>query len=154
QVAAIAGNGSRMMGVLEVGDAPFTFTYSPQQRRLYVGHLGSRKVYVIRDTVSGIEEHTASARRHCPLLVVRPNPFRLQTRIAIGRLEHFPEGLEVHSCDGRLVARLAVADRKGGSTQYQWDGRDLDGCEAPAGIYLVAPVRGPGMAVQVVKTEG
>jgi hypothetical protein len=56
QVAVIAGNGSGMLSVLPVGDRPFCFAAAPRRRRLYVGHLNCSKVYVIRDTVSGISE--------------------------------------------------------------------------------------------------
>ena len=66
QVAVIAGNGSRMLGVLQVGDCPHSFAAAPRHRYLYVGHLGSGKVYVVRDTVSGIAE-TPDPERAEPL---------------------------------------------------------------------------------------
>jgi hypothetical protein len=57
QVAVIAGNGSRMLDVLQVGDYPYCFAAAPRHRRVYLGHLASSKVYVIRDTVTGVAEH-------------------------------------------------------------------------------------------------
>jgi YVTN family beta-propeller protein len=55
-VAVLAGDGSRVVGLMPVGLSPFSLALAPDYGRLYVGHLGSRYVYVIRDTASGIEE--------------------------------------------------------------------------------------------------
>jgi hypothetical protein len=62
QVAVIAGNGSRMLDVLQVGDYPFCFAAVPRRRRLYVGHLNCNKVYVIRDEVGIAESGRYSGR--------------------------------------------------------------------------------------------
>ncbi len=56
QVTVIAGNGSRMLEVLRVGERPYCFAAAPRHRRLYVGHLNCGMVYVIRDTVTAIAE--------------------------------------------------------------------------------------------------
>jgi hypothetical protein len=63
-----------------------------------------------------------------------PNPFRHALRIDLpdaGRHQ-----VSVYQCTGRLVHRAEA------SATLEWDGHDLSGAEAPAGLYLVR-VAGP-----------
>lgn len=63
-----------------------------------------------------------------------PNPFRNALRIDLpdaGRHQ-----ISVYQCTGRLVHRAEA------SATLEWDGHDLSGAEAPAGLYLVR-VAGP-----------
>ena len=55
-----------MLAVLQVGDYPYCFATAPRVRRVYVGHANTSRVYVIRDTVSGIAE-TPGPERAEPL---------------------------------------------------------------------------------------
>lgn len=73
-VSVITGDGSRVVTTLRVGADPFCFALAPGFHRAYVGDLGGRWVYVIRDTASGMQEQPP----FCPsaaALRARPNPF-------------------------------------------------------------------------------
>ncbi|MFO7675922.1 MAG: YncE family protein, partial [bacterium] len=56
EVSVLSYDGSQLLTTLPVQDAPFELAYSPRSRRLYVSHLNSRQVYVIRDEAGGIAE--------------------------------------------------------------------------------------------------
>lgn len=66
-----------------------------------------------------------------------PNPFVSRTVITIRTGSLHPEArkLDLFSADGRLVRQLDPVEQVG-NIQYEWDGSDRAGSEAPAGIYL------------------
>jgi len=55
-VAVVNSDGSELTVEVPVQSSPFSLALSPQQHRLFVGHLNSPFVYVIRDEVGGIAE--------------------------------------------------------------------------------------------------
>jgi YVTN family beta-propeller protein len=55
-VSVMAGDGSHIIKTLQVGNYPFVFAQVPRHNRLYVGHLGTSFVYILRDTTAGVEE--------------------------------------------------------------------------------------------------
>jgi hypothetical protein len=71
----------------------------------------------------------------------RPNPFNPMTSIRY-RIESAPNGgllpvrLEVFSPSGRLVRVLVDRPMPPGDYEVAWDGRDLEGGEAPSGMYF------------------
>ena len=146
-VSVIAGDGSRVVMTLPVGDAPFCFALAPDYRRVYVGCLNTRWVYVIRDTTSGIQEQS-SYSPPAAVLGVRPNPFTRSVAIVWNTLTTGGHFARVYAQDGRLVreARVPV-----GEARWVWDGREGCGAEAPAGVYFIEAA---GIArVLVVKLE-
>ena len=69
-----------------------------------------------------------------------PNPFTDRVHLAA---KSFPIAapsptLRIYDLRGRLVRALAAPVRQSG--EFQWDGLDQQGQEAPAGVYLIAPV--------------
>ena len=70
-------------------------------------------------------------------LVVYPNPFNPATEIVFTTGRDGMVNLAVFDLRGRLVQRLVAGPRPAGLHREPWDGRDHNGREAPAGVYLV-----------------
>ena len=145
-VTVLTGDGVTVLRTLPVGNYPFCFAYSPIQRWLYVGHLGGRYVYVIKDTAAGVEE-VAGREAVRSALTASPSTFTSSVEfrgIGVGRVEVFDR-------EGRIVRVLGSPGGVGASCR--WDGRDERGREAPAGVY-VAVLRGDAeRRVKVVKVR-
>ncbi|MFO7676067.1 MAG: hypothetical protein R6X12_07120, partial [bacterium] len=95
EVSVLSYDGSQLLTTLPVQDAPFELAYSPRSRRLYVSHLNSRQVYVIRDEAGGIAEEPTGAGW----------PVRVGASVTAGRLRVEAAGLLL-DVSGRAVARL------------------------------------------------
>ena len=69
-----------------------------------------------------------------PVISTWPNPFSGSVTIQLEDTDD-PSGL-LHVCDisGRLVRELQCAGEEGTVT---WNGRDVDGCELPSGLYVI-----------------
>jgi flagellar hook assembly protein FlgD len=59
-----------------------------------------------------------------------------------------PVRLNIFDLRGHLVRTLANDQREAGSYRIRWDGRDNQGQDAPAGIYLCRLQAGDAAAVQ------
>jgi YVTN family beta-propeller protein len=148
-VSAIADDGSRVETTLGVGDAPFVLAYSTTSARLYVGHLNSRKVYVIRDSAPGITGPAAPLRARRGRLRVAP----MLTRTGSVHIHAASpiEAVAVLSLDGRLVRELRPKPDDDGVTAV-WDGKDALGRRVPSGVYVVSsPVTGDHATVIKLK---
>jgi len=151
EVIVLSGDGRQNLMSLPVANSPFVIAESPVQRRLYVGHLGSSKVYVIHDATTAWPEgqgrepdaDTASALR------LDPSPFHDQLSITGGI--SVPAGeVRVFAEDGRLVRSLNAAKSAGGALRLTWDGKDSRGRSVPPGVYVVTAVGGVrGKAVKL-----
>ena len=103
-----------------------------------------------RDAIAGGTASSGSmsaAPAHASLRL-GPNPMlasgSLQLELTLARAGRAE--VQVYSLDGRLVRELAGGERTPGVHSLAWDGRDLAGRVAPAGVYLVR-VRAPGLAM-------
>jgi hypothetical protein len=152
-VTVLTGDGFRVVRTLPVGDDPFCFAYSPVQRRLYVGHLNGHKVYVIKDTVGGIEETCPDSPSSAPLLA-EPSHFRRRVSLSAPAAQRMSADLEVWSAAGQMVRELKPVPDRRGRESCVWDGRDWQGEDAPAGAYFVT-LRGAlsAASVKIVKLE-
>ena len=70
-VAVVNSDGSSVVAEVPVQDSPFCMALSPQQHRLFVGHLNTRYVYVIRDEVGGVAESGSTRLPRGAAAVVR-----------------------------------------------------------------------------------
>jgi len=147
-VVVIAGDGSRIARTLPVGSSPFVQVRSPVQNRVYVGCLNSRWVYVIRDTVLGIEEVGSGRRSEARGLAAWPNPFWGLVSVSAGRPAR---PLRTYDIDGNLVAELTVVPSGGGRQSAVWDGRDATGREVPPGVYFVRQAGSDAPSARLVK---
>jgi YVTN family beta-propeller protein len=95
RVTVLSGGSAAVLDTLRVQWRPFGFAYSPRSRRLYVSHLGSNYVSVIRDEAAGIAEELPGAGR----------PARVAASVTAGRLRVEAAGLLL-DVSGRAVARL------------------------------------------------
>ena len=95
-VSVLADDGSRVIRTLKVGGGPFTFAHTPVQNRVFVGHLGDNRVFVIRDTTAGVAESQ-------PVAVERP-PFPTVMRAA-----------DLTRIDGRILDAMGRAIPRGTS---------------------------------------
>jgi len=136
EVMVLSGDGRQLLKTLSVGDDPFVIAESPVQRRLYVGHLGSSKVYVIRDATTAWPEGQPSTPDTASSLRLDPSPFRDRLSIVSGtQVAAGPVG--VYSEDGRLVRSLNATKTAGHVLRLTWDGRDSRGRFVPPGVYVV-----------------
>ena len=73
-----------------------------------------------------------------------PNPFnpRVRIELAVGRAQAVT--VTVHDLRGRRVAELAAREFTAGRHFIEWDGRDTQGADAAAGVYLVHAVADGG----------
>ena len=72
------------------------------------------------------------------LAAMRPtvNPFSGSTGLSFSLGRSTDVRLEIFDARGRLVARLQDGELGAGPRILTWDGRDRQGREAPAGVYL------------------
>jgi YVTN family beta-propeller protein len=152
-VSVCAPDGHRTGCSLAVQSSPFVAAYSPPTRRLYVGHLNSSLVYVIKDTVTGLVEQESPSASAAPVLGVSGSCFRNRV---VAELD-VPAGIDVPALlvltsDGRLVVRLSGM-RTAGRVRYTWAGLDGRGNRAPRGVYVLRPSDCRVRAASVVKVE-
>jgi hypothetical protein len=81
-------------------------------------------------------------------LTVQPNPFNPAAVITFDLAVAAPVRLSVFDLRGHLVRTLADDQREAGAYRFRWDGRDNQGQDAPAGIYLCRLQAGEAAAVQ------
>jgi DNA-binding beta-propeller fold protein YncE len=134
-VTVFQGDASREVATLAVGVCPYVFAASPDRRRVYVGHLSGRYVYVIRDTITGIAEERPVAEVHPAALRAWPNPFSGHVRMSSSDVSDRAAVL-VYAADGRQVAKLEAQEGRGGGAEYDWNGKDMNGKEVSAGVYM------------------
>jgi hypothetical protein len=70
------------------------------------------------------------------LLGNSPNPFGPSTLIRFALEREQDVSLDVYDLNGRLVTSLRHAHMTGGQHAVSWDGRDRQGQQAPAGVYV------------------
>ena len=140
-VSVIAGDGSGVLKTIAVGGCPFVFALAPGSRRLYLGHLNSRMVYVIKDAPGGIAEGGEIITKPASTLRVSPSPFTNSVSIEYAGPEDRRVKASVYSQNGRLVRELDTSPAGQGNTRFVWDGRNEWGRRAPQGVYTVM-VRG------------
>jgi hypothetical protein len=85
-------------------------------------------------TVSGVED--AAGARGRLALAADPNPFRATTSLKYTLPAATRVVVTVHDVQGRLLATLWSGRQSAGGHVASWDGRDLQGVAAPAGVYL------------------
>jgi hypothetical protein len=146
-VSVIAGDGSRVIKTLALGDDPFVFAGVPRHNRIYVGDLGRSMVYVIRDTATGFVWEAPDPPQPGVGLIALPNPFR--GAVSIGGAA--ASRVRVYSLAGKLVRTLARGPGRRYSTGIRWDGADSIGRPVPAGVYFVQAE--DGHRIKVVKAR-
>jgi YVTN family beta-propeller protein len=147
-VTVMAGDGSRVLKTLPVAVDPFVFQAVPRHGRIYVGHLGSSKVLVIRDSATGVVEPEASGPM--ATMHVAPNPFSGRLVVTSGRAG---TGLEVrvYTGTGCRLRTLTPSAEGAGASVFVWDGLGPDGRPVPPGVYFIEGVT--EVRVKVVKTK-
>jgi len=121
---------------------------------LVVVTIGTTDTYPL-DTVDKIDfssistsvagpELAASLPKILSLFPNQPNPLSSETKIAFRLPEPGHVDLKVFSVNGRLVRTLASGDHTSGLHSVVWDGRDDEGREVSAGVYLYL-LAGPGI---------
>jgi hypothetical protein len=150
EVIVLSGDGRQHLMSLPVADGPYVIAESPAQRRLYVGHLNSSKVYVIRDATSAWPEGQPSTPDTTSGFRFDPSPFRDRLSIVSGT-KVAAGSVGVYSEDGRLVRSLNAIKAAGHVRRLTWDGRDSRGRVVPSGVYVVtAP---GGLRAKAVKLK-
>ncbi len=93
------------------------------------------------------EAHVAPGGARITLGRPRPNPTAGSVRLPItwhaGGARRVRLQLTIHDPGGRLVRLLETEADASGSSEFRWDGRDLEGRLAPPGVYF-AKLRLPG----------
>jgi YVTN family beta-propeller protein len=150
----IAADGSRILTTVSVTGYPFALQPVGDRNHLYVGHLDSRKVYVVKDSVTGVAEPVGAAISQPPLIVVGPNPFAGATTIRCGVRLALDAGICIFSQDGRQVRRLVPDLTPPGSPMtFAWNGKDELGKRVPKGVYLAVVAGQAGVRAKLVKLD-
>jgi len=147
QAVVLTGDGRQILTTTSVGDAPYVFAAAPHHDRLYLGHLNSRYVYVLRDTSAGIMEPRSPHLADCGVSVT-PNPFTQAVLVAWNPSVGGDDAARLYGQDGRLVRQARIAT---GEARWVWDGRDDSGAPLPPGVYVLET--GPGIRAKVVKLK-
>jgi len=135
-----------VVNTLSVGDAPFVSLPVRAHGRMYLGHLNSDKVYVIKDSSTGLTEGGEAVRLGRAVLTASPNPFT-QSVVAVWRSPtKGGDIVRVYAQDGRLVRQARIP---AGQNRWVWDGRDDSGAALPPGVYVLEA--GSGLRAKVVK---
>jgi YVTN family beta-propeller protein len=147
ELTVLLGDGSRVVTTVPVSASPSVVLAVPDYRSVYVGHLNSRYVYVIRDTTDAVAEGAPTTPRRSRICKATPNPFRncVAIECAAGA-----GGAVVCALDGRLVRRLLPVTTAG-AVRFDWDGRDEFGLEAPPGVYTIVIDSDGRERIKVVK---
>ncbi len=142
-ISVLADDGTRVNVVLSAGDCPFVMVEAPSVHRVYVGHLNTSRVYVIRDSTSPVSEGRNIAAGPGPALEARPAPFSSSVFVrSLPGVGHVVP-LHVYAPSGTLVRTLA------GRGVWHWDGRDDQGRPVPAGAYVLRIAGSAGSTVLV-----
>lgn len=144
-VAVLSGDGSRILELLQVGDGPFVFAQVPRHDRLYLGHLNSRFVYVLRDTSAAVAE-SQPARPGFGGVNVTPSPFSRSVTVVWNTAVKGGDVVRVYSQDGRVVRRDRTS---AGKSMWVWNGRDDAGRATAPGVYVVEA--GAGCRQKIIK---
>jgi len=150
QVFVLSSDGSQVLDTLQVGWGPFVFMQVPRHNRLYLGHLGGTRVYVLRDTSAGMAEPQSPRPGFCGALSVAPNPFRGYLRVQVKpqpASTHTPTEVRVCAANGRVVGKFRLSPSVDGTSSAVWDGRDLARVPVPAGVYVVTTNSGDCLKV-------
>jgi YVTN family beta-propeller protein len=150
EVAVLSADGSGVRKRLRVGYWPSVMVAAPEYGYVYVAHRGCSWSYVIKDSVTGMEEPGPVAGLPAELRA-GPNPFRRVLTVELPAGAE-PKPVRVHSVDGRLVAELEPRPR-GGRLAVEWTGRTANGGELPSGAYVVSAAGAQAAPVVVVKVE-
>jgi DNA-binding beta-propeller fold protein YncE len=140
-----------MVADLRVSDRPAALVYSARSRRLYVGHLNSSYVYVIADSGATGPKRRALKNQATPISPIAVSHFWGGVELSTQQSQGPASELRVYSASGRRIRSLASVGSGAGFIRYFWDGRDEQGREAPAGVYLFAPEGNQSAAVRGVK---
>jgi YVTN family beta-propeller protein len=144
---------TRILTTIPTAPAAFALELALDRGLLYVGHLDSRMVYVIRDSSSGIEEPILAQAGQSRTLRVSPNPFHHTTTIDLCARASAGPSLRILSLDGRQRRVLEPSQGQSGrSLGYVWDGMDSEGRPVPAGVYLAVP-KEAGARVKLLKLD-
>jgi hypothetical protein len=71
-----------------------------------------------------------------PLMTCWPNPLNAESRITVALAGNSRVNLGVYAIDGRLIRRIHSGEMGAGRHLLVWNGRDVKGTAAPAGVYF------------------
>ena len=107
-------------------------------RALTFAAIDNGRAIRITQYLTGVETPSAAAAlpRNFLLEPSRPNPMRSATTIRYQLPKASPVSLKLYNVLGQLVRTLDEGQRPAGSHTVRWDGRDQQGKQVSAGIYL------------------
>jgi len=106
------------------------------------GHRYRYRLEVLRDGVASawegpVEVNVPAAVTRLSWKGVSPNPFVGAIRLELATPHSMEGTIRVYSVTGQEVATIHRGALPAGVTSYAWQGRDREGREAPAGVYIV-----------------
>jgi len=145
EVYVLTRDGRQILTTLRVGGSPSVFAVAPRHNRLYLGNLGGRYMFVLKDTSAGIAEPLSCSPGFHGISVM-PNPFSQSVTVARNTPLKGGDAARVYAQDGRLVRQARIP---AGESRWVWDGRDDSGAPLPPGVYVIEA--GQGLRAKVVK---
>jgi YVTN family beta-propeller protein len=147
EVCVLAGDGALILTTIPVGDYPYVFALAPPHNSLYLGHLNTRYVYVLRDTSAGVAEPRPPLPALGGALSATPSPFNKNVAVSWGVSMKGAGVARVYAPNGRLMRQAQIPE---GEACWLWDGLDSGGYPVPQGVYLVEVA---GRRFKVVKAR-
>jgi hypothetical protein len=115
-------------GSIAVINQPAGATFSLRQE--------SQRLVLVADQVTGVSPVPQPATGF-QLAAAYPNPFNPSTTLSFDLPRELPVQLRIYDVSGRLVRELLRGEtRPAGHGQVNWDGRNVAGSAAPAGVYF------------------
>ncbi len=152
QIAVMAGVGGAMHSTLALSEAPYVIAASPRSRRLYVGHLNSRMVYVVRDTAPA-SPRFGNPEPDSGTAQAWPNPFGASVTCLFALAGDAAGPVDVYDRAGNHVRTLTGARAGTGRAVAFWDGRDNAGRDAADGVYFLVPRFAGALPARVLRAR-
>ena len=132
-----------MMGIPDGGDVIVRDVYDDGSSLWVAGNfigagvVASRGVAQWRDAVSEVSENVRVMNDALHLRIVERNPFGERTAVAFQLTDPEHARVEVIDAVGRRIRVLCDRELPAGEHRFEWDGRNGQESDAPAGIYFV-----------------
>jgi hypothetical protein len=129
------------------GQLSFALTTATMGQAIYASKEGGQPPRLVLVVANPTASTDGSSAPRAALLQVTPNPSRGVADFAYELPQSGPAEVNIHAIDGRRVRTLIRGWSRAGLNRTRWDGRDANGREAGAGLYLIRIVTGAGAEV-------
>ncbi|HNX01137.1 MAG TPA: C10 family peptidase [Candidatus Cloacimonadota bacterium] len=92
--------------------------------------------YIVLSPITANDDHIAVIQTN--QFTVSPNPFISNAKLSVQLTKQNQKvEMNIYNIRGQLVKSFPATEMKGNSLDVNWDGKDMDNHNAPAGVYLI-----------------